>query len=531
MLVCVIKSRSGDRMKGRTTMFRWKRLAVLAAVVGVALAGCTGTAGSSGGSTGASGSGGTLTLGVLVPATTFSAEGMNWANESPYGQAAYDGLVRATPDNKIEPWLATKWSYNADKTVLTMTLRTGVKFTDGTAFNAQVAEENLIRFRDGDSPNKSLLQNVASAKAVNPTTLQITLKAPDPALLTSLTQNAGLEESPKAFTSSTIKTVPVGSGPYVMDVADTVIGSSYVFTKNPHYWAPSSVHYDKLVLKVFASSTAILNAIKGGQVNGTNTIDNSTNSQITAAGYTIDPLELNWTGMMLLDRAGTQDKPLANVKVRQAINYAFNTKALLQAVGGGFGTPTTQIFPTNSPGYEKSLDSYYSYNPTKAKKLLAEAGYPNGFTLTEPSSTLIGATVYTLIAQQLKAVGITVNFTDPGNNFITDMLAPKWGSAYFILQEDPTAWQILNFSLLPTATFNPFHYADPTVVSLAKTIQTGSTAQADAATKQLNEYIVKQAWFAPWYRMQSSFATDSHTTTQVQTGNAYPYLWNFVPKS
>jgi peptide/nickel transport system substrate-binding protein len=512
-------------------MFRLKRLTAVAvvAVAAVALAGCSASSGTKDSSSTATG--GTLTLGVLTPATTFSAEGMNWANESPYGQAAYDGLLRANPDGTVVPWLATKWSYDSTKTKLTMTLRTDVKFTDGTKFDASVAAQNVLRFRDGDSANKALLAQVADAKAVDSKTLEIDLKAPDPALLTSLTQNAGLQESPKAFTSSTIKTVPVGSGPYIMDTKSTVIGSSYAFTANPNYWDKKDVHYSKLVLKVFTTSTALLNAIRGGQVNASNTGDNNSLDQIKAAGFTINAQEFNWTGMLLLDRGGVQDKPLANVKVRQAINYAFDTKALLKAVGSGYGTTTTQIFPTNSPGYDKSLDSAYKYNPTKAKQLLAEAGYPNGFTITEPSSTLLGATTYTLLAQQLKAVGITVKFTDPGNNLIADVLAPKWGSTYFILQEDPTAWQILNFELLPGAVFNPYKYSDPTVVALAKTIQTGSKADADAATKKLNAYIVKQAWFAPWYRQQSSFVTDSKTSVKLQAATAYPYLWNFTPKS
>ena len=507
-------------------MFRWKRLAAVSAVVALALTGCTATSGNTSSSTGK-----TLTLGLLVPATTFSAADMNWANESPYGQAAYDGLLRAEPDGTIVPWLATKWSYNTDKTVLTMTVRNDVTFTDGTKFDANVAAQNLLRFRDGNSANKSFLVNVADAKASDPKTLVITLKQPDPALLTYLTQNAGLEESPKAFSSSTIKTVPVGSGPYVMDTKDTVVGSSYVFTKNAKYWAPKTVSYDKLVLNVYSDPTSLLNAIKGGQVNAANTGDNNSLDQIKAAGFTVDPQQFNWTGLILFDRSGASNPALKDVRVRQAINYAFDTKSLLKTVGKGYGTTTTQIFPTNSPGYDKSLDSYYAYNPTKAKALLKAAGYGNGLTLQMPSTNLLGPATFTLIAQQLKDVGITAQYTDAGNNFIQDILAPKYGTTYMILQEDPTAWQISNFALLPNATFNPYKYDDPTVVSLTKTIQTGSKAQADDATKKLNEYIVKQAWFAPWYRMQSSYVTDANTKVTVQQGNAYPYLWNFVPKS
>lgn len=506
-------------------MFRSTRLAALSVAATLVLAGCGAAPGQS------DGSDSTLTLGVLVPATTFSAQDMSWANESPYGQAVYDTLLRAAPDGTSQPWLATKWSYDDTKTKLTMTVRDDVTFSDDTKFTADVAAQNLIRFRDGNSPHKALLARLADAKALDDTTLELTLKEPDPALLSALTQNAGLQESPKAFDSPKIKTEPVGSGPYVLDTADTVVGSSYVFTKNPDYWAPKSVHYDKLVLNVYGDATALLNAVKGGQVNAANTPDNNSLDQMEAAGFTVNPLELNWTGLLLLDRDGKTNPALGDVRVRQAINYAFDKDALLKAVGKGHGTPTTQTFPTTSPGYDKSLDSQYDYDPGKAKQLLAEAGYADGLTLEQPRSSLMAASTYTLIAQQLKDVGITVKYSDSGNNFIADLLGAKVGSAYMILEERPTAWEIANFALLPDAPWNPFKVKDPTVVKLTKTIQTGTASQVDQATKQLNAHIVEQAWFAPWYRMQSSFITDAGTSVQVQQGNAFPYLWNFKPKS
>ena len=142
------------------------------------------------------------------------------ANESPYGQAVYDTLLRPTPDGTVGPSLATEWKYNDDKTVLTMTLRSDVNFTDGTEFNADAAAQNLIRFRDGNSPNKSYLAALKDAKAIDATHLEITLNASDPALLVYLTQNAGMQESPKAFTAPDIKTNPVGSGPYILDTGE-----------------------------------------------------------------------------------------------------------------------------------------------------------------------------------------------------------------------------------------------------------------------------------------------------------------------
>jgi peptide/nickel transport system substrate-binding protein len=506
--------------------------AAAAASLALVLAGCGGgsSAGSSG--TGGSTSGGTLNLGLLVPATTFEAPNMNWANEAPYGQAVYDTLVQASPSGAIVPDLATAWSYNADKTVLTLTLKTGVKFTDGTAFDASTAVQNLEAFQKGTSNNASDLVNMASAKAASPTQLVITLKQPDPAFLTFLSQNAGLQESPKAFSSSTAKTVPVGSGPYVMDTAGTVPGSSYTFTANPNYWNKAQQHYAKIVMTVYSTPTAGLDAIQGGQVNAANTFDNTSLSQIQNAGFTVYPLQLNWEGLLLLDRDGSMAKPLANVKVRQAINYAFDRAALLKALGAGFGTVTTQIFAPTSPAYDKALDSYYTFDPAKAKQLLAQAGYPNGFTLNMPEAAALGASTYALIAQELANVGIKVNYTSyQGNQIFTAILAPKYPATYFILQEDPTVWQETQFDIAKSATWNPFHSANPAVADYIKTIQTGSAAQADAASKALNQYLVQNAWFVPFFRPQSSFVADKNTAVTVQTGNALPYLWNIKPKS
>jgi peptide/nickel transport system substrate-binding protein len=509
--------------------------AAAATSLALVLAACGGgSSGSSSGSSGTGGStsGGTLNLGLLTQATTFEAPDMNWANESPYGQAVYDTLVQASPSGAIGPDLATAWSYNADKTVLTLTLRTGVKFTDGTAFSASTAAQNLEAFQKGTSSNASDLVNMASAKAASPTQLVITLKQPDPAFLVFLSQNAGLQESPTALSSSTAKTVPVGSGPYVMDTAATVPGSSYTFKANPNYWNKAEQHYAKIVMTVYTTPTAMLDAVQGGQVNAANTFDNSALTQIQNAGFTVYPLQLNWEGLLLLDRDGSMSKPLASVKVRQAINYAFDRTALLKAIGAGFGTVTTQIFAPTSPAFDQALDSYYTFDPAKAKQLLAQAGYPNGFTLNMPEAAALGASTYALIAQELANIGIKVNNTSyQGNAIFTAILAPKYPATYFILQEDPTVWQETQFDIAQTATWNPFHTTNPTVVGYIKTIQTGSAAAAGAAAKALNQYLVQNAWFVPFFRPQSSFVADKNTAVTVQTGNALPYLWNIKPKS
>jgi peptide/nickel transport system substrate-binding protein len=512
-------------------MFRRKTLAAIAAAAAIALgvSACGGS--STPGGTSSTPASSTLTLGLILPAATFSAQDMEFANQSPYGQAVYDNLLRADPSGKVIPSLATDWKYNADKTELDMTLRSDVTFTDGTKLDADAAAQNLKRFRDGASPNKSFLVNLKDATAVDATHLKLTLTQSDPGLLNYLTQNAGMIEAPSAFTKSDIKTNPIGSGPYVLDTAKTVIGTSYEFSKNPNYWNKADQHYDRLVLKVFNDPTSMLNAVKGNQLNGAKLANNDALDQIKSAGYSLVSWEGDWTGLILFDRDGKLNPALKDVRVRQAINYAMDRASLLTAVGKGHGTVTTQIFPKSSVGYDDSYNSIYTYDVAKAKSLLADAGFPNGFTLDMPSTSLAAPATFTIIGQQLKDIGITVNFTDTGNNFIADLLTPKYAASFMALQMDPD-WQLVNFELTPTATFNPTKYADPKVDAFVKQYH-DATSDADAATalKGLNKYIVEQAWFAPWYRVESNYATDSKTTVVPQVGNAYPYLWNFVPKS
>ncbi len=501
-------------------------LAAGAALSALAVAGCSGddTGSTSGGTAAPT----TLTLGSITQCSSFAAKDARWANESFYMQAVYDSLLRANADGSLAPGLATKWEWSADKLTLTLTMRTGVTFSDGKPVNADAAAQNLIRFRDGASPNKSLLRSVADAKAKDDTTLVLTMKQPDPALLVALTQNAGLVESPAAFGNADLQQRPVGSGPYVLDTEKTVVGTEYQFKKNPTYWDAANRFFDNLVIKVYTDPTAALNAAKSGQINGVNTMNTATLKEYEASGWTLNQHELNWLGMLLLDRDGKLNPALKDVRVRQAINYAFDTEALLKGYGNGFGKLTRQIFPPSSKAFDPALDSYYKYDPAKAKALLAEAGFASGLTIKMPAAPGLGTTVYALIGQQLKDVGIATEFTQT-TDYIPDMLAPKYPAAFMILQQDPD-WALVNFQIGPTATFNPFKCSDDKINGFMDTMVKGSEAEALQATKNLNKYVVEQAWFAPWYRPTSTFVSDKTVTCTSQTGNAIPYLWNIKPK-
>ncbi len=283
-------------------------------------------------------------------------------------------------------------------------------------------------------------------------------------------------------------------------------------------------------MNVYMDATAMLAAIQAGELDAANLANNDALDQVESAGFTISSWEHSWYGLFLFDRAGSMNPALADVRVRQAINYAFDADGMLQTAGGGHGTQTGQIFPERSVAFDPELDSAYAYDPEKARELLADAGYADGLTLEMPTAAYFPAAVMALIQQQLADVGITVNYTDAGTNFIADILAPKYPLTLMQLQQDAD-WALINFSVTPAATFNPTRYADPKVDALIDAVHYGTVEESDAAVAELNRYLVDQAWFAPWFRVQSSFATDADTQVAVQPDNAVPWLWNISPAS
>lgn len=509
-------------------MFRWKATAATIAIAAIALTGCAGGGDDSG--TSDSGRADRLTLTAIIGPTSYDiGQGAEYGNRSPFFQAVFDTLLQKNGAGEIEPWLATDWEYNEDNTVLTLTLRDDVEFTDGTPLDAEAVVASLERFRDGTAPQAATLAGKEFA-ATDATTVTITQPAPDPSLVNLLSIAPGLIQAPSTFDDPDSVTEPIGSGPYVLDTAATVTGTTYVYTANPDYWNPDVVKYDNLTINVIEDPTATLNALKAGEANGAKIVNNDTIPEIEASGWTIESNELDFQGLLLFDRAGTMAPELADVNVRKAINMAFDREALLEALQAGYGTVTEQVFPTTSVGYDEALDSTYEYDPEGAKELLAEAGYPDGFTLNMMSTPAF-QTTFDLVAQQLADIGITVNYTDPGSgNFITDMLAPKYPATWMALEQNPD-WQLINFMIAPDATFNPFHSQDPQVDEYIATIQTGMQEEAEQATKDLNAWLVENAWFAPFYRVQGTYAVDANTELEFWPSNAYPSIFGFSPKN
>jgi peptide/nickel transport system substrate-binding protein len=443
----------------------------------------------------------------------------------PY-QAAYDSLILREPDGKLSPMLATEWKYNDTNTKLTVDLRTDVTFSDGAKFDAEAAKANLDHFKKANGPQMAQLTAVSDVAVVDADTIELNLTAADPSLEFYLSQAAGLMGSPKALGTEAIKTEPVGSGPYVMDKASTVKDSQSVFTARKDYWNKDIQKFEKVTFKILIDLTARTNALVSGQVDAT-LLDPKTGKQAEGAKMNLVATEVDWQGLLLLDRDGTKNTALGNVKVRQAINYAFDRKTIVDQVLLGQGTPTSQPFGKASGAWTEELENYYSYDPAKAKALLKEAGYETGVVVEVPSVPGF-ETQLAVIKQQLSDVGITLNVGSAiTNTFTSDVAAQKFTTMFFSLfQGEP--WVAVNQIISTKALYNAFKNTTPELQAKIDAVQTAGK-DAGKAAQEVNKYVVEQAWFAPMFRVNQMYYHNSKITVEPQVQQAVPSIYNYSP--
>ncbi|WP_432826007.1 ABC transporter substrate-binding protein [Dactylosporangium sp. CA-092794] len=496
--------------------------------VAISAALVVGATGCSGGGSDAPAGHQKLTIGVIVDVGSFDPSQSDVGNFMQYLQPAYDTLIRLDDKGKLQPMLATKWEYtDHENKVLELTLRQGVKFSDGTPLTAEAVIASLKRFAAANGPRATALASVASYKAVNDSTVDLTLSAPDPALTHNLALVAGMITNP-AVAAADLATTPAGAGPYVLDKNATRRGDVYVFTRNENYYDTEAFPFPEIDLRVLTDPTARLNAVKTGQVDATFG-EPSRKAEAKSSGLTVISAPGDWQGLFLIDRAGKTTPALGDVRVRQAINYAIDGDALLKSVAFGEGTSSTQMFYPGTPAYDDSLNRAYPFDPDKARKLLAEAGYAGGFTLKMPSIDVFLPEVYPIVKQQLANVGITVDYT-PLN--VAGGLGPFLTGEYpaFVFSWGSSQnWLDATLLLSKDGAWNPFHVADPKIADLMSKIAVASGDEQAALYKQLSAYVVDQAWFDPFYVVNNLFFVGPHVTVTPQAQQSVPSIYNYKP--
>ncbi|MEU3729290.1 ABC transporter substrate-binding protein [Streptomyces sp. NPDC033538] len=504
---------------------RSSALAATAAAASLVLAGCAG-GDAGGGKTGAA----TLDIATLTNAQSLDPKDAI-GGALPYFQAVYDTLIQRAPDGSYRPMLATKWAYDESGTKLSLTLRENVKFSDGTAFDADAVKANLEHFKNGGGGAAKTLAPLKQVTVEGATRLTLTLSAPDPAMLFHLSDAAGLMASPAKLADGSLKTTPVGTGPYTLDKGRTTIGNKYTFQRKQDYWG-QKLPYESLTISVFDNETAVVNGLRTGQIDSA--VVQDANQQVALASdnklkktdFTFD-----FQGLLLFDRGGVHTPALRKAEVRQALNLAIDRRTMLDKIRQGRGEITDQIYGPETKAYDKALDSHYAHDPAKARQLLAKAGYSDGFTLKLPRvSAIVSDALASSIKADLKAVGVTVTWDQlDGASALRKIYREKAYSAMVMnIGQSPNDWVATQDQVAP-GTFNMFGTTDATVKRLMPKIQAGSEQEAGAAARALNKHLVEQAWFVPFYRMTYQIVSGPDVKVTPQSGMAVPSIYNYAP--
>ncbi|MFK0283227.1 ABC transporter substrate-binding protein [Streptomyces sp. NPDC090499] len=474
---------------------RTRSRALPAALTATALLSLTACGG--GGAEGASSSSATaLSLAVQAAPASFDPAQLNEGQATYIWSALYDTLLYTDNNGELKPNAAESWKYSDDGLALTIKLRKGMTFSSGAPVNAAAVKATLERTMSTPGPQQVPLASVKSVEAPDTNTVVIHLRQQDGALLTNLSMAAGVIADPATMAKKSSQLNPVGSGPYTLDKA-TVNGSSYVLKRRDDYWNAKAYPFKTLKFKVIVDPTAAYNALQAGQIDAGPAAPQYT-AKLKSGGFSMTLVKATAVANLILaDRTGSVLKPLGDARVRQAINMAFDRTKIVKQLLMGVGQPTVQIVNPKSAAHDSALEQTYPYDPAAAKKLLAEAGYPNGFSVTVPSFVFTKQLEPT-VGQQLGDIGIKVKWTPvPPQNNLGAIASKKYPMFLFFDGLNTPARQMAN-NFGPIAVLNPFKTTDPQLTKLmTQAASQLDPASADAAYKPVNELLVKNAWDAP----------------------------------
>jgi peptide/nickel transport system substrate-binding protein len=438
---------------------------------------------------------------TLDPAIAFSSDGLLFVRN------VYEGLLEYAPaSTELKPALAERWEASANGLEYTFKLRTDVKFHDGTAFNAEAAKLGLERIQGVNQGPASLMTDVAKVEAIDPTTLKITLKKPNVFFLGNLPKLAIV--SPKAVSDKKtasdawakdfFATNGVGTGPYKFE--SWTKGNQIVLTKNTAYWRPWQPNTaDRVILRVDAEVSTALQLLARGQIDMLGAVgpdDSIAASKLQGVKLVKQP-QFQVSILTLTTHKG----PLANVKVRQAIKYAFDYQAFADFFQGLGEIPTGPL-PSNAAGVDTSLPPQ-KQDLARAKQLMAEAGFPNGGVKLRYLG-LKGLSYEefagTLLQDNLSKIGIELEQILVPWPQMPPMMADKANAPDIsflnvsLFTNDPTNMLRTSYHSANTADksgYNWSYYADPQVDKWLDEIPTmQDERQRNEALKQLQQKIV-----------------------------------------
>ena len=484
-----------------------------------------------------------------------------------------EGLVGLAPGtlSDVVPVLAAALpTVSSDGLTYTFTLRTGIKFQDGTPFNAAAVKYNYDRWKNfpkGDLQNNAYYygavfggfgadSNIVSVDAPNDTTVIFHLKQPQSNFLISQTLMVFGIESPTALQKGDADATPlssnkyaqgelpqgqdmVGTGPFMFK--EWVPKDHITLVKNPDYWNPATAaHVDEIVFKPIGDSTARFQALQSGSIDIAVSIQPTDVKSAQSSGLTIIDRGQQTCNMLNLDlnqQVNGQPTVYANKDVRLAIASALNKPAYLSAFFGGQGLVPTSFVPVGTLGYK--AETLPTYDPAKAKQLLQQSGvpasqltvdlyYPSNVTrpyMPDPKDEAEA------IANDLQAVGFTVNLKteDWGTSYISDATNGKFPMYMFgWLCDWAGADDYLSVAWFGWVNGQPnpqFHYPNPTMnEDMQKALQAPTVDQANQYWGQAQDILAADMPEIPLSSAKVPGAYDSKVHGFVPQGGVLEYL-------
>jgi peptide/nickel transport system substrate-binding protein len=417
----------------------------------------------------------------------------------------FEGMLRPQYDGTIKPLLASTWEIAADLTSATFHLQKNVKFHDGSDFNATVVKWNLDQYI---ANHMSSVKDVASVDAIDDSTIKVNLKQ----YFNTLLYDVGSIPivSKVAFDTKGGKEYlrwhPVGTGPFKFDSYTPDV--SLKCTQFTDYWQKGKPYLDAVVVTWVADPMTASASLQAGEADVM--IGNSPQlfSELKQKNFTIIS---GFTGAItLIPDSKNADSPFANIKVRQAIDYAINRDALVKAKGYGMWATTYQFAAPGTSAYNNDLVPR-SYNPQKAKQLLDEAGYASGLTITlfgDSSTTDKDTTV--AIQGFLNDVGIKAELSWLDYPGFVQYVMKGWQNGMLVCANGfaPNMNSACNMVWAPTAMYFPSVMKSDALKKLLDT-SAASKEYDPALVKKYLQYMFDDAMFNPVYCIIRGVATTS----------------------
>ena len=400
----------------------------------------------------------------------------------------YDTMIHNTPDGAGEPGLATKWT-TPDPSTVELTLRDGVKFSDGTPLTAAAVKAAWERSITSPRPNKpDEIQSIAAIEAPDDKTVRIKLSKPiAKQFINTELKNANFlaVPAPSSITAGTVNSKPVGAGPYVLDSYST---GKIVLKKNPSFYDPKAQKLAGIEFLNMSNGQPAVSALQAGQVDLIWSIPPDSIEALKGAGFDITSTPSERAYQIGLC---TTNGVFTSKQARQAVQYAVNRDDINDGALAGTGQPTFSPVPPQSPYVDKSLAKKLATNTKKAKALLKEAGIAPGTTV----KAVVAAqapfnTIAEIVQQQLKAAGLDMQITQT-TNFVSDINTLKPDMA--IITIEPS-----RFSQFFSGTPGPVNWCGNNIPAVATALTTTldsskSEAEVKAAYQTIQKAVTDEA--------------------------------------